>query len=49
MSNIHIPSDCHCTEQKLKVNKIKSFQIWKDFCVVAEILPTEREDHCVGD
>jgi len=28
---------------------MKSFQIWKDFCVVAEILLTERVDHCVGD
>ena len=49
ISNIHIHSDCHFTEQKLKLKKIKSFQIWKDFCVVAEILLTEKGDHCVGD
>jgi len=49
ISNIHIHSGCHFTEQKLKVKKIKSFHIWTDFCVVAEILFTEKKDHCVGD
>jgi len=75
ISNIHIHSGCHFTEQKLKVKKnqilpyldaISSQRlrhalllsrevitagslIWTDFCVVAEILLTEKGDHCVGD